>query len=331
MEKMDVYKELAGKLSMENSPTIPKIWRILCSEEEAEIVNAMPGTAEDLAVKFGKDVEEMKVILERLFQRGVAFDNTRDGKTTYRMPRHIIQFHDATVLWPEVTTEILELWAKFHEEEFHQIPEMITQFKLPSMMRVIPINEPIEAKSEVLIYEDAVRMVEAATNLAVTKCTCRMIEKKCRRPLEVCLQLGKGADYAIRRGTGRKITLEEAKEILKKAEAAGLVHATENRAVVGTTLCNCCDCCCITLPFMKNAATKGVLAPSRFQAYVDDAICMGCGLCMEVCPVAAIGQTDSNTSIVEGTICIGCGLCARECPSEAITLKQVREKEFIPA
>lgn len=331
MEKPDVFVELSRKLSLENSPTVPQIWRLLCSEEEAELINAMPATAEELAVKFGRDRAELETVLESLFQRGVVFENVKEGKTVFRGPRHIIQFHDATVLWPDVTPEILALWTRFHEEEFHQIPEMITQLKLPSMMRVIPVGEGIEAKGEVMPYEDAVRMVEAATNIAVTKCTCRMIMKKCNRPLEVCLQLNKGADYNIRRGSGRKITVEEAKEILKKSEAAGLVHATENRAVIGTTLCNCCECCCITLPFMRREETKGVLAPSRFVAVIDETACIGCGLCVDICPVDAIKQSDSFASVSDPSLCIGCGLCAGECPSNAIVLKQVREKEFIPA
>jgi len=331
MEKMDVYQELSKKLSMENSRFVPEIWRRLCTEEEAEIISALPGTSEDMAARFGKDIEEMNGILERLFQRGVVFDYTKDGKTYYRMPRHIIQFHDATILWPEVPDDVIELWVKYQSEEYPQIPEMVTQFKLPPLIRVVPVNAPIEFKSEVLPYEDAVRMVEGAKSLAVTRCTCRMIMKKCDKPLEVCLQLNRGADYTIKRGTGRKVSVEEAKEIIKKAEAAGLVHTTENRAGIGNVLCSCCECCCIGIPFVRNAATRGVLAPSRYQAVVDDATCTGCGLCVDICPVDALSMSDEAISVVDADVCIGCGLCAGECPSEAIMLRQVRPQDFIPS
>jgi formate hydrogenlyase subunit 6/NADH:ubiquinone oxidoreductase subunit I len=330
MEKSDVYRELAKKVGMEGSPTVARVWQLLCTEEEAELVDALPGTAEEMAGRFGKELAVMQDILESLFQRGAIFENVKDGKVIYRAPRHIIQFHDATVLWPKVSREILAVWTEFHHQEYHQIPAAITQFKMPSMMRVIPINEGIAAKGEVLPYEDAVRMVESATRLAVTNCTCRMLLKKCDKPLEVCLQLNKGADYNIRRGSGREITVAEAKEILKKAERAGLVHATENRAVVGTTLCNCCECCCITLPFMRSAATSGVLSPSRFRAAIDANACIGCGLCVDICPMEAITQTEEFHSAVDEAKCIGCGLCANECPSTAITLEKVRERDFIP-
>jgi len=331
MEKTDVYAELAKKVGMEGSPIVARVWRLLCSEEEAQLVNALPGTAEEMAARFGKDLTVMQQMLESLFMRGTVFENVKDGKVISRPPRHIIQFHDATVLWPAVTKDILDAWTEFHEQEYHQIPEAVTQLKMPPMMRVIPVNEGIAAKAAVMPYEDAVRMVESATSLAVTNCTCRMLMKKCDKPLEVCLQLNKGADYNIRRGSGRKITVMEAKEILERAERAGLVHTTENRAGVGTTLCNCCECCCITLPFMHDPKTSGVLAPSRFRAAVDPDLCIGCGLCVDICPMGAITQSNEIYSVVNEAACIGCGLCASDCPTTAITLEQVREQDFIPS
>jgi len=57
--------------------------------------------------------------------------------------------------------------------------------------------------------------------------------RKCDKPIDVCLQINKGAQYALKRGTGRRIDAEEAKTILRRAEAAGLVHLTENKAVSG--------------------------------------------------------------------------------------------------
>ncbi len=36
-----------------------------------------------------------------------------------------------------------------------------------------------------------------AKDLAVTKCTCRLVAHKCDRPLEVCLQVDNAASYAV--------------------------------------------------------------------------------------------------------------------------------------
>ncbi len=331
MSSADLYQNLSKKIGTENSTLIPKIWRTICSEKEAEILNAMPGTAEELAEKFDTSVEEMNAIIHDLFIKGVVFEVVREGVTRYRMPNHIIQFHDATILWNDAPKEMLDLWVQYMDEEFPQIPEMLTAINFPPFFRVIPINEGIEAQTQVLPYEDAAKIVEAARNIAVTDCTCRLIMKKCDKPLNVCLQLDKGADYAIKRGTGRKIDVEEAKQILKTCEEAGLVHTTENKAGVGTVLCNCCECCCEALPFLKNPATKGIVAPSRYRASVDEELCTSCGACIDICPMEAISMSDDDIAVVDPELCIGCGLCTGDCPVEAIALIEVREESFIPS
>jgi Pyruvate/2-oxoacid:ferredoxin oxidoreductase delta subunit len=326
----DVYRELAGKVGMRDSKFVPDIWRTICSKQEAEIINAMPATRGELSDKFGKTDEEMSKILQQLFIKGVVFDYTKDGKTYYRMPRHILQFHDATVLWKDAPQSLFDLWAKYTDEEFSQIPEMLTKTNASPFFRVIPVNETIETKNQVLAYEDAVKIIENASSIALTKCTCRLVMKKCNKPVDVCLQLNRGADYAIKRGTGRRVDVAQAKEILRKAEESGLVHMTENKGGMGNVLCNCCDCCCMALSYLKNPATKGIVAPSRYQASVNGQLCTSCALCIDICPVKALSLGGNSVASVNQEICLGCGLCARECPTKAITLVRIRKENFIP-
>ncbi len=47
--------------------------------------------------------------------------------------------------------------------------------------------------------------------------------------------------------------------------------------------------------------------------------CLGCGLCVEVCPASALTLTDKGVT-VNRKICTGCGLCADTCPSVSIEL-----------
>ncbi len=331
MEKASVYRELTKKLGMEQSPLIPRIWEVLCTEEEARIVNATPARREELAARFEIDPREMDRILDRLFHRGVIFEQQKEGVTIYRMPRHIVQFHDATSLWPEAPPELFTLWAQFMEEEYPQIPAFLTKIQAASFLRVIPIQESISTESRALLYEDAARIVEGASRLAVTNCPCRLIARKCDKPLEVCLQLNRGADYTIKRGSGREITAAEAKEILRLSAAAGLVHMTENRAGIGNVICNCCNCCCIALPYAKEPATRGVIQASRYQALFAADLCNGCALCQGICPVAAILPGSDEFPLFSGEKCLGCGLCTSACPTGAISLASVREPDFIPA
>jgi Pyruvate/2-oxoacid:ferredoxin oxidoreductase delta subunit len=330
MGSADVYRELSKKLMMENSRILPRLWSAVCTPEEAEIVNMMPGTAEDLAGRSGRSLEETQRLLDKLFHRGAAFDAMKDGKRVYRMPRHILQFHDATILWREAPGEFIDLWAEFMDAEYPELVKLAAQVKLPAFMRVIPVNETIEAKSQVLAYEDAVKMIEDATNIAVVDCTCRKSHRRCDAPVEVCLQINRGADYTERRGTGRKVDKEEAIAILGKAQDAGLVHATENKGGTLNVICSCCRCCCEMLRFASDPRTRSIVAPSRFQAFVTEAECTSCGKCVEVCPVGAVSMGANDIAGV-GDACLGCGLCAHHCPALAINLKEVRPESFIPA
>lgn len=331
MAQQDLYRELSRKLLMEHSTVLPRIWSTVCSENEAEIVNALPATAAELAGKFGRTTDEMLSILQELFHRGAVFEAIKGGVTTYRMPRHMVQFHDSTILWEEAPQELMDLWVEFDETEYPGLLDFVTQIKLPSFMRVIPVGETIATKNQVLAYEDALKMLESANALAVTTCVCRKLMKKCDKPLDVCLQLNRGAEYTIKRRTGRKIDLDEAKQILKRSQEAGLVHLTENTPGRSNVLCNCCSCCCEMLRFAHDTKTKGVLAPSRYQARLDSDACTGCSLCEDICPLNAISLGSEGVAEIKADSCIGCGLCATVCPGNAISLVEIRPTDFIPA
>jgi Pyruvate/2-oxoacid:ferredoxin oxidoreductase delta subunit len=39
---------------------------------------------------------------------------------------------------------------------------------------------------------------------------------------------------------------------------------------------------------------------------------------------------ENEPAKVEGARCMGCGLCQVTCPSEAISMVEVRERDFVP-
>jgi MinD superfamily P-loop ATPase len=51
-------------------------------------------------------------------------------------------------------------------------------------------------------------------------------------------------------------------------------------------------------------------------AYIDESLCIKCGLCQELCRFKAIKDFK-----VDRTSCEGCGFCSHICPSEAIIMK----------
>ena len=57
-----------------------------------------------------------------------------------------------------------------------------------------------------------------------------------------------------------------------------------------------------------------------FRPVVDLDKCIGCGICWQDCPDAAIEWKDDHPEILYSH-CKGCGICAAECPSDAIEME----------
>jgi len=53
---------------------------------------------------------------------------------------------------------------------------------------------------------------------------------------------------------------------------------------------------------------------------VDKSKCVGCGVCVDVCPVDAI-KIEKEKAVVSSE-CVECGACVIQCPREAISLPE---------
>ena len=68
------------------------------------------------------------------------------------------------------------------------------------------------------------------------------------------------------------------------------------------------------------------MKPLRYLPHVatlqlDVPACIGCGLCVEVCPRGVLAVTERKARIVELDLCMECGACARNCPVAALSVK----------
>ncbi len=65
-------------------------------------------------------------------------------------------------------------------------------------------------------------------------------------------------------------------------------------------------------------------------ADVDEDLCVGCGVCVEICPYGARELDESRHVVtVNPVLCEGCGACAAACPSGAITHANFSPKQII--
>ncbi|MEO8347005.1 MAG: RnfABCDGE type electron transport complex subunit B [Betaproteobacteria bacterium] len=58
-------------------------------------------------------------------------------------------------------------------------------------------------------------------------------------------------------------------------------------------------------------------------AVIDEAVCIGCTLCIQACPVDAILGAQKRMHTVLPSLCSGCELCVAPCPVDCITLQGV--------
>jgi Pyruvate/2-oxoacid:ferredoxin oxidoreductase delta subunit/predicted transcriptional regulator len=333
MPETGLPEQLAELVGAGDSKIIARIFEVLTDESEAKLLLAAapPATLQELSDRTGVESGDVEKRVDSLFRKGLLFKSKKKEGTRYYRVRHLVQLHDATAVALDPPREMLDLWKQYMATEWDAFATRFEEMLPKSLLRVIPVNVSVDSNSQILAFEDVKNLVDRATNLAVTRCSCRAIDGACGMPLEVCIQLDKAADYAIERGTGRKLSKEEGLDILKMCEEEGLIHTAENQRGLGHVICNCCKDCCLNWPSVRTDFGKFV-APSRFQASVEAGECNGCGLCVDRCFFEAIrmGREDERVS-VEGDHCMGCGLCQVVCPTDAIRMDVVRPEEFIPA
>lgn len=54
---------------------------------------------------------------------------------------------------------------------------------------------------------------------------------------------------------------------------------------------------------------------------LDQAGCIGCGRCLEVCPHQVFSLTERKASLQDLDACMECGACALNCPVKAISVE----------
>jgi len=57
---------------------------------------------------------------------------------------------------------------------------------------------------------------------------------------------------------------------------------------------------------------------TKNMPWVNEDMCVGCGVCVDECPVAAITQREDQTAIINEDECIRCGKCHDVCAEDAV-------------
>ena len=299
----------------------------LFTEEEAELYLQLSPLLEkpkDIAKRLNRDVEELELILERMAQKGHLFRKRKGDLVRYSAVPYVVGIFEHQL------GRMDEGFARDHEEYFETaFGRTIQAFKTP-VLRTVPINRQLVADFPVAPFEDVLQIIDNQKKIAIAPCVCRtttnLAGKECSKPVENCFSFGSHADYYVENGMGRYITKEEAKEIVKNNEEAGLVMQPFNSQKIGG-MCSCCGDCCGVLRSLKMHPSPAEMVQSNYLAQVDESECTGCETCLERCQMEAIEVTDGIAVIMRDR-CIGCGLCVTTCPTDAIQLIQKSEDQL---
>jgi ferredoxin len=187
------------------------------------------------------------------------------------------------------------------------------EINIPDLEQVIPYKR---ARSIILKNPD---------HIVALDCPCRVSRKNPCLPLDVCLVVGEPfVSFVLEHQTGRsrRITQEEAVNILKAEDERGHVHHVFFKDAMLDrfyAICNCCSCCCGAMQAQRNGIP--MLASSGYVTQVDEDLCIGCGDCGEYCQFGALSVKE-YVNFVDEEKCMGCGVCISKCTQEALSLRR---------
>ncbi|MHB1127016.1 MAG: ATP-binding protein [Bacillota bacterium] len=342
------YENLAAKLDFAGSQKLITILEFMLTPEQAAICDALPGSPAEVAEKLGMDAAKVSADLDDMFSRGVVYiRGDMSKRSSFRFARWIMQLHDGVQadqrIDPEKDKKFFELWHDFCLAEMYPYyAKMAADDTLPKG-RVIPAYHAIKDLPDMQPWENFREILKAQETIAVVPCSCRWRTISIGEPCQYtdehefkCFQFGKGAEYAILRGSGKRLTLEEAIALADKAEEDALVRVWSfDQRMHIYTCCQCCqDCCCIFVPLNDaGIAIEQGYAKSRYVAEIDQDKCSGCQNCVERCNLNAIDmvkQGKKYKATVEQDKCYGCGVCVLKCEPGALKLKCVRPVDYVP-
>ena len=75
--------------------------------------------------------------------------------------------------------------------------------------------------------------------------------------------------------------------------------------------------------------SKKTLDAEGTVSHIDENLCIGCGLCISICPYKAISKDEKGIAKVNDVLCKGCGTCAASCPERAITMHQFTDEQLV--
>ncbi|MBD3191240.1 MAG: 4Fe-4S dicluster domain-containing protein [Candidatus Heimdallarchaeota archaeon] len=218
----------------------------------------------------------------------------------------------------------------------------------PTTTKKIEVGESLKGPENVVYPTNTILNVFKNLNeeetIGVGTCYCRhqrrLLGDTCQvdMPYETCISLGSAADHLIKYNFAREISKEKAMELVKDLQKKGAVH------IVGKTIpikdlelkldvdiiCNCCWDCCGLFGNYNRGIFPFVLKSFYLAKVAKEEACIGCGTCVDFCPLQSITLNDEGKAQIDESKCCGCGQCAYQCPQNIIEMVPLEREVFLP-
>jgi Fe-S-cluster-containing hydrogenase component 2 len=303
-----------------------KILKRLFNEEEAALFLGLSPLLEDpaqIAQRLKRDPQATADLLEQMAGKGLLFRQRNSKGVRYGAVPYVVGIFEFQL--KRLDREIVQDMQNYFETA---LGRTFQSFSTP-VMRTVPINRQLVADWPIAPYEDVLAILDNQKTIAIAPCICRTMsqleDKTCDKPMETCFMFGSHAHYYVENKMGRYISQEEAKDIVRRNEEAGLVMQPFNSQKVGG-MCSCCGDCCGMLKSLKKQPVPAKAVQSNYFAQVTEE-CVGCEVCLERCQMEAVTMVDDH-ALVDLDRCIGCGLCVTTCTTGAMKLLRKPENQL---
>jgi Na+-translocating ferredoxin:NAD+ oxidoreductase subunit B len=290
----------------------------LFSPEEALLASQLQievETAPEIADRAGRDLAEVSRTLKGLARRGLITCRKTDKGLGFALMPFVVGFYENQM--ENMDVELAQLFENYYRKAADRLLALH-----PQVHRIMPVNETIRNDMEIRPYESAASILDRAQAWGVVDCICRkqkaMIGEACQHPIDVCMVLSPVPAVFDQSSVVHALSREEARQTLKRAAEAGLVHSVNNSQEDVWYICNCCTCSCGILRGIKDMGLSNVVARSAFVNFINEELCTGCESCAAACQFDAI--TYAITAKIDPNHCVGCGVCVVVCPEGALSL-----------
>jgi len=299
LAKFVQHVNLLNPYCTEKSPEYKALKNVL-ADDMIEIGLSMkirtPYAIEEIARKTKRTPENVKALVEKMAEIGVLEYTRVSGEERVMLPVFAPGSMELMVMKEEQVEahpEIAQNFVDFVEGLVKKTAKFFP--KGSGLVITVPVQKAIDAEPRKIEIEELTYWIERyAPSLSVTGCQCRRAARiigKAGEDLEGewCIQVGEFAESCIKTNRARRVTKEEAYDILRRAEEMGYVHEVTNVDGPKNSLfiCNCHPECCLAFRTARLVDTPNMMR-SNFVASVDKEKCAACGQCVDVCPMNAV-------------------------------------------